>query len=226
MGRSFHILFLVSGGLIIASQIWDLPSLLLATKPLLMITLAAYYHQSVSSVNKNFVLALGFCWIGDIFLLFDQYNELFFMAGLGSFLIAHILFIFSYRQLLFEDDGQWGPKRVRLSFPVLLAGSGLVAILFSRLGDLKIPVLIYSLTLTLMVLQSIFRLGRTNLKSFWFVFFGAIFFMLSDSLIAINKFYQPFSFAGVWIMTTYIAAVYLIVCGVIAHSENSTSSRA
>ncbi len=221
MSRWFYILFFITAVLEIVSEIFNLSVLHLVVKPSLLIFLAAYYQQSVSSVNKTFLFALIFCWVGDVFLLFDQYNELFFMAGLGSFLIAHILLILSYRQHVLADDGTKGTQRIRLSFPVILAGSGLVVVLYPTLGDLKIPVMIYALALTLMVLQSIFRLGRTSSKSFWLVFFGAIFFMLSDSLLAINKFYHPVSFPGVWIMSTYIAAVYLIAQGVIAHSNSS-----
>jgi len=222
MGRWFQILFLLSAALEIISQFFNLPNLHWVTKPMLVILLALYYQQSVPLVNRIFLLALTFCWMGDIFLLVDHYHELFFMAGLGSFLIAHIFLIFTYRQLLFIEDGFRGTQRVRLSFPVILAGSGLVIVLFPKLGALKIPVLIYALVLSLMVVQSIFRLGRTSTKSFWLVFLGAVFFMLSDSLLAINKFYQPISFAGVWVMTTYIAAVYLIVHGVMAHAEKTT----
>jgi hypothetical protein len=40
-------------------------------------------------------------------------------------------------------------------------------------------------------------------------------------LLAINKFYKPISFAGAWVMMTYIAAIYLLVRGVIAHDEKS-----
>ncbi len=219
--RWFHILFFIFAALEIVSQFLNLSSLHFVSKPLLVFFLVAYYHQSIPSINKFFFFALLFCWLGDVFLLVEQYNGLFFMAGLGSFLIAHLLLIFSYRQLSFVKDEFKGTQRVRLSFPFILAGSGLVVILYPHLGGLKIPVIVYALVLTLMVVQSIFRLGRTNAKSFWLVFFGAGFFMLSDSLLAINKFYQPISFAGVWVMTTYIAAVYLIVKGVITHVEQT-----
>jgi uncharacterized membrane protein YhhN len=218
--RWFLILFFAFAVLEIVSQILNLPSFHFVAKPLLVIFLAAYYHQSVFSINKIFLFALVFCWLGDVFLMFDYYGELFFMAGLGSFLSAHLFLIFSYRQLSFSNDELKGTQRVRLSFPIILAGSGLVVILYPRLGELKMPVIIYALVLSLMVIQSIFRLGRTSLKSFWLVFLGAAFFMLSDSLLAINKFYQPFSFAGVWVMITYIVAIYLIAKGVIAHAEN------
>jgi len=218
----FHILFFLFAVLEIASQVFNLPNLNLAAKPLLIIFLAAYYQQSVSSINRTFLIALVFCWLGDVLLLFEPYNGLFFMAGLGSFLVAHLLLIFSYRQLSSANDEFKGTQRVRLSFPFILAGSGLVVILFPRLGELKIPVMIYALVLTLMVVQSIFRLDRTTTKSFLLVFIGAAFFMLSDSLLAINKFDQPISFAGVWVMITYIAAIYLIVKGVIQHVEKAS----
>src|SRR5882762_2803793 len=221
MSRWFLILFFAFAVLEIISQIFNLSSLHFVAKPLLVIFIAAYYQQGISFINKIFLLALIFCWLGDVFLLFEQYNGLFFMAGLGSFLAAHLLLIFSYRQLSSPKDEFKGTQRVRLSFPFILVGSGLVIILYPRLGELKIPVMIYALVLTLMVVQSIFRLGRTNTKSFWLVFFGAAFFMLSDSLLAINKFYQTISFAGVWVMITYIAAIYLIVNGVIAHDEQA-----
>ena len=211
------LLFYVIAAAEIVSQFFDLHALHFVSKPLLIIVLVLYYNQSVSSVNRIFVGALVFCWMGDVFLLFEPVSGLFFMAGLGSFLIAHLFFILSYRQFQFAEDGYKGTQRVRLSFPVVLAGSGLVVVLSPRLGDLKIPVMIYALALTLMVLQSIFRLGRTSAQSFWMVFAGAILFMISDSLLAINKFYQPISNAGVWVMSTYIAAVYSIVRGVIFH---------
>lgn len=219
--RWLLILFFAFAVLEIVSQIFNLSNLHFVTKPMLVIFLAAFYRQSVPSVNGRFFLALIFCWLGDVFLLFDRVNEIFFMAGLGSFLLAHLILIFTYRILVTPEDNFKGTQRIRLSFPIILVGSGLVVVLYPRLGELQIPVIIYALALTLMVLQSIFRLGRTNAKSFWLVFLGAVFFMLSDSLLAINKFYQPISFAGVWVMTTYIAAIYLIVSGVIAHDEQT-----
>ncbi len=202
-----------------ASQVFDLQVLHWTAKPMLVIFLAAYYRQNVFPLNKTFFLALSCCWLGDILLMFDQHHELFFLSGLSSFLVAHVLLIFSYRQFSFPDNGQNGTLRVRLSFFILLIGSGLVTILYPTLGALKIPAVVYTLALELMVLQSIFRLGRTSTASFWLVFTGAIFFLLSDSLLAINRFYQPVFYAGVWIMLTYMVALYLIVKGVLAHTQ-------
>jgi uncharacterized membrane protein YhhN len=144
------------------------------------------------------------------------------MLGLGAFLIGHLLYILCYRHFRWAEKANelLGPQKVRFSFPIVLAGTGLVVILYPSLGDLKIPVLIYARVLTLMALNALFRYGRTTTKSFLFVFMGAVLFMLSDSLLAINKFYASFSSAGAMIMMTYCTAQFLIVEGISLHEKN------
>ena len=44
---------------------------------------------------------------------------------------------------------------------------------------------------------------------------GAIFFIISDSLLAINKFYFPLPYSAFWIMSTYSFAQYFIVSGIL-----------
>jgi uncharacterized membrane protein YhhN len=108
-------------------------------------------------------------------------------------------------------------QRVRLAFPIVLAGTGLVVILYSKLGDLQIPVIVYAAVITTMVLTALFRYGRTSNSSFWQVFIGAVLFMISDSILAINKFLDPITNAGLYIMITYVAAQFLIVHGILKH---------
>ncbi len=189
-------------------------------KPLIMITLMSYYLLSVSERNYFFVVAIVFCWLGDVLLMF-QGDEMFFMGGLVAFLSGHVLYVFSYRQMRDPDgiDKLLGPQKVRFSFPIILAGTGLVVVLLPHLGELKIPVMIYALVLTIMVLQALFRFGFTSRRSFALIFIGALFFMISDSALAINKFMQPLPMASLLIMSTYITAQYLIVEGAIAHSS-------
>ncbi|WP_341890481.1 lysoplasmalogenase family protein, partial [Variovorax sp. YR752] len=40
---------------------------------------------------------------------------------------------------------------------------------------------------------------------------GACFFMLSDALLAINRFVSPLPLASLWVLATYYAAQMLIV---------------
>ncbi|HCW07055.1 MAG TPA: lysoplasmalogenase, partial [Cytophagales bacterium] len=149
-----------------------------------------------------------------------QANDLFFMAGLGSFLVAHVLLIILYGKLKTEKGaGLNGPQKARASFPIILAGTGLIVILYPTLGELRIPVIIYAFTLMVMVLRATYRYGFTSKQSFWNVTTGALLFMISDSLLAINKFFQPTPYSGILIMVSYMGAVYFITKGVMAHRQ-------
>lgn len=184
-------------------------------KPLLIPALVVYYLNATQHKSFLFLAALFFCWLGDVLLMFP--GELYFMAGLGAFLTGHMLYILCYRKFRMEGSGLNGPQRVRYALPIVLAGTGLVTILFPHLGSLQIPVMVYALVITVMALQALFRYGHTGKLSFVLVFCGAISFMISDSLLAINKFMHPLPLSGLAIMLTYILAQYLIVEGVLKH---------
>jgi uncharacterized membrane protein YhhN len=180
-----------------------------------------YFAAGKEGLSKLILLALFFSWLGDVLLMYQFKNELYFIFGLAAFLVAHVFYIFIYKRFRIDDDSQalLGVQRFRYSFPIILAGTGLITVLYNQLGDLKIPVIVYGLALVLMVLNALFRFGRTSLKSFSMVFFGATLFMISDSLIAINKFLMPVNNSDFWVMFTYIPAQYLILEGLLQHKE-------
>lgn len=221
------VLFVLVSLLELITQVNVLPEAHLVAKPLLIPFLLMYYFFSLPSDERSntLVLALCFSWIGDVLLMFQNRGELYFMFGLLAFLIAHLFFIFTYRQHKSEDDSRalLGVQRFRYSFPILLAGTGLITILYPHLGGLRYPVMIYTIVIMAMTLNALFRFGRTSLFSFSLVFFGSILFMISDSMIAINKFMAPIAYSGFWVMSTYIAAQFLIVEGIILHRRNATS---
>ena len=190
-------------------------------KPLIMITLGVYYAASVDREHRSTALlaAMVFSLAGDVLLLWAKHNDSYFVLGLASFLVAHIFYILTYRQHRGENTPNelQGVQRIRMAFPVVLAGTGLVVVLYPLLGELRVPVVLYGIVLVGMTLQALFRFGRTTAPSFWLVFAGALLFMLSDSLIAINKFMMPVGHAELWIMGTYIAAQYFIVRGLLEH---------
>lgn len=215
------VLFFIVAAAEIAIQAFNLLPYDRFIKPLLVPLLALWYgHQSFTK-EKIFLLALLGCWVGDVLLLFAGTHELFFILGLSSFLVAQVLFIRTYPKFCWPGEGLNGPQKIRAAFPVLLAATGLVTVLYPSLGDLKIPVMGYALVLAWMVVQSFFRYGRTSSASFWSISFGALLFLISDSLLALNKFHQPVPLAGVGVMATYMAAVFWIVKGAIQHQSVS-----
>lgn len=186
-------------------------------KPLIMISLGVYYWISVSRKNPIVIAALVFSLMGDVLLM----DSNFFLPGLVSFLMAHLAYLVAYRQHRWDStEGELaGIQRLRLSFPVILTGTGLVIVLFPTLGTLKVPVVIYAGVIMIMVLQALFRYGRTLPESFWMVFGGAVLFLISDSLLAVNRFLVTFAASDFFVMLTYIPAQAFIVEGLIRHRD-------
>ena len=189
-------------------------------KPFLMPLLFLYvYYQEAFSTKKFLLLGLTFSWIGDILLLFAAKGELFFIAGLLSFLTAHVFYIY-----LFSKLGTTEAYKKNLVFwagfiMIVLYLQSLLALLLPKIGTLKIPVSVYAVTISVMLAFAWRGYFSWNPSTRFFILFGAMAFVASDSLLAINKFYSPFEYASFLIMATYLAAQYGIVSGVVSFKK-------
>jgi uncharacterized membrane protein YhhN len=189
-------------------------------KSLIMLSLIGYYMSRAAKRSGLFIRAMFFCWAGDVVLLMQNEAEIYFMLGLFAFAIGHLLYIYAYRQLQWDDVPPMNSRtKILTSLPVYLYGIGLLVVLYPGLGSLAVPVLIYALVLVVMVQTAIHRYGRTGPDSYGLVIVGASLFTISDSVLAINKFYSPFAGASGVIMLTYILGQYLIVEGVVRHRQ-------
>ena len=83
--------------------------------------------------------------------------------------------------------------------------------------SLSIPVIAYVIAISLMGITAGLRFKRTFPRSFWFVMIGAVLFIVSDSLLARNRFIRPFESADLLVMLSYGAAQYSIVAGSLVH---------
>jgi len=186
------------------------------TKPLLIpVLLLLLAGATTVPPGKNLLLTgLVFSWLGDMFLLFEYKNSLFFIFGLVCFLTTHIFYIIYFLKIQSPNISLL-KKQPLLLLPVIAYGVTLVWFLYPHLGNLKIPVIVYAAVICAMLLCSLHIFLKVNKPANLFYLAGAALFVLSDSLLAINKFYQPFAFAGVLIMLTYCAAQYFIVKGFI-----------
>jgi uncharacterized membrane protein YhhN len=199
----------------------SLTVMLAITKPLLMPLLAlmlAKAGQLRDNNNGLVLLALLFSWAGDVLLQFNYKSELFFIAGLVGFLCAHIMYIFYFTRIKGPQPSLL-KKRPLLVVVALLYVSAFVFLLYPSLGALRVPVLLYAAVIITMLLCSLhvfLQLPKRVAKLF---VVGATFFVLSDTLLAINKFYAPFPLAGLSIMLTYCMAQFCIVSGALARSK-------
>ena len=191
-------------------------------KPLIMIWMGAYFliFKKKKSFTVPVLVAFFFSWVGDNFLMFSGQNELFFFAGVGGFFVAQLTYIYVFATFREQDTKGLIQRKPVLALFFLAYVGGIYVILFPGLEGLMKPIiLIYALSLMGMSLMALNRKGRVAHTSYRLVFFGSILFLISDSMIALNKFYMEFTLAGFWIMITYISAQYLIMRGLILEEE-------
>ena len=158
---------------------------------------------------KTILFAFVFSWLGDVFLLGQSSNDLFFVAGLVSFLISHLLYAaYFYKSV----DKTWNknPNVLLSQFLMILLVIGFYSLMYSGLGDLSIPVLFYVSAIGVMGILAVNRYNRVTNTSF----------ILSDCIIGYNKFVDPLPFAHTLIMLFYCLAQYLILKGFVLGSEN------
>lgn len=197
-----------------------LESFRLISKPLLLISLLAYFIiHAKTNRNTTFYLMLGalFCsLLGDVFLLFENRSGIFFILGLGSFLIAHVLFALTFIKKWNTNTPTnfWWIALLLLSYGILL-----FVILKDNLGALKVPVILYIMGILAMVITAYRRKGNVPKSSFNLVFIGALFFVLSDSVLAIDKFMVAIPLSHIIVMGTYATAQYLITKGILTQGD-------
>jgi len=88
-----------------------------------------------------------------------------------------------------------------------------------NLEEMIFPVMAYVAIIIGMNIAALNRYNKVNARSFWLIMIGAILFLISDSIIAINKFDHTINHARVYIMITYLIAQYLIVQGTLKRIE-------
>ena len=147
-------------------------------------------------------LALAACLTGDVFLMLPGL----FIPGLAAFLLGHLAYLMRFRQ-----DTPWLPSRAAL-LATSLTGLFMFQWLWPHLDPvLRAAVAVYVGAIALMAAQAIGRALWHRSPATLGVAAGALVFMLSDSLLALNRFVAPLPEAKLWVLGSYYLAQWLIV---------------
>ena len=182
------------------------------TKPVPVLALLGWLHSGPVSPYRHWIsIGLGFSLLGDILLAWPQ--DLF-VFGLGAFLFAHLAYLKAY----LVDCRRAAVPALILA---LLAGGSLLSVMASQgLGDLLVPVGVYALAISAMLWRALARLGSGVPKhSAWLAAAGALAFVVSDSLIGIDRFVQPFSAAPYLIILSYWLGQWGIAASVFSQGK-------
>ncbi|ROO90499.1 putative membrane protein YhhN [Actinocorallia herbida] len=170
------------------------------TKASLMPVLAwwVYRRGGARLVIAALLLSAG----GDIALEFDGL----FIVGMGFFGAAHVCYVTFFGR----SFAAAGPRKWVIAGGYAIMWAVLIAVLWPRLGDLRIPVAVYSLLLTSTAVASAGHGLRTGI--------GGALFLISDALIALGITDRELPMHGVLVMLTYISAQYLLASGSLTRS--------
>ncbi|UOB06306.1 lysoplasmalogenase family protein [[Acidovorax] ebreus] len=212
-------LMIEAGALATATSALGFTAWHLLFKPLTMAIAITYvairaYPMSATGrfgLHRSYLLLLGALLgslAGDVFLMLSEHL---FIPGLVSFLLAHLCYI-----ALFKQGVGWFGHRGALGGTLAL-GIGMYAFLWhgGLPAALRVPVAVYVVVIALMAAQAWGRHAALRERSSLAVALGACCFMLSDSLLATNRFVQPLPLSQLWVLATYYAAQVLIVSGMV-----------
>jgi uncharacterized membrane protein YhhN len=224
---TFYFMLMV---VVITAEWMELKWLYFPTKPAMVMMLLWYFRASTKSgINSGFrnlvSLAFVFCIAGDTLLMFVPESEYFFLGGLVAFLTGHLFYTSAFTFEILKKR-PWKQHWGQLAFSTLIVVFGVEFYILNRdsFGNMWLPVMLYCAVITVMGVAATMRDSSEPRKGYYQVIGGACLFIISDSLLATNKFIVPFYLAGPLILTTYFTAQYLIAKGCI-HRINVASSK-
>ena len=178
----------------------------LTTALLLALALAAP-PQGAARYQLAVAVGLALSLVGDVFLMLPGDR---FAPGLCSFLLAHLAYL-----VAFAADVPLAAAPV-LFAPFALFGLAILALLWRGLGRLRVPVALYVLVIVSMAGQAVGRAWLLRNPAATLAASGAALFVVSDTLLSVNRFRQPFPSAQTLILGSYFLAQWLIAVSVSA----------
>lgn len=162
---------------------------------------------------RGWVLA-GLCLslLGDVLLMLPQ--ELF-VPGLVAFLLAHVCYVIAFA----PGSGGWTLLPAMLLMAVI-GGGNLYALWPSLPASMQLPVSAYVLVISMMAVLALSAAFHKRARvGAWLAASGALLFVLSDSLLAWNRFAGPLPLSIIGVLATYWAAQYLIAASCQARTD-------
>ena len=193
----YLLLSLLGAAVFLFARLSDLGELGLLSKGIPVIALLLWLRNAPNGQYRRWLSIGLLCSLaGDILL--DWPADLF-VFGLGAFLLAHLAYLRAY----LSDCKQ--PAWLALLLALTIGGTMFATLASANLGPLLIPVACYALAISAMLWRALARLGQPGLNttSTRLAAIGAALFVLSDSLIGINRFVAPFEAAPMAIMLSY-----------------------
>ncbi|MDD7884869.1 lysoplasmalogenase family protein [Flavivirga sp. 57AJ16] len=184
------------------------------SKPPLMLLLFFYYCINTNEKRKKkklwVILALSCFLIGDVLVI--KHTDIIFLST--SLLFFALAKIFLSLRLSHESDFNI-IRLLPFSIVIFAYTVFIVSFLYNSLKAFFVPALV-SFFISLLLIQFAFlRKEVVGRASYLYVFFGIIFYILCESMMAIKTFKMDLPMQDILIMLFYGIAVYLIIFGIV-----------
>jgi uncharacterized membrane protein YhhN len=172
-------------------------TLLRVFKPAATLALLAVLGWPASAAGWLVAAGVVASLAGDVALL--RRSDRAFLAGLASFLVAHVLYVVAFLGVATLSPWTWGAG------VGVLAAIGLLlpAIWPGVAPRLRLPVCCYAAAIGAMVVSAASTQGGRLGGAAWFAAAGATLFFVADSSLALNRFRRPIPHEAVLTMGVY-----------------------
>lgn len=204
-------LLVVVGGVcaLLLAEFYEKPVVKAVAKPIAsaaFIAIALQAGAMQSAYGKWVLIALALCWAGDV-LLIPQGSGKAFLAGLGAFLLGHVAFAGGFLRLGLEGQ-VFGAALLAMAGPAVVITRWLLPHVSP---SMKVPVLAYLVTISVMVTTSVAASAHTGR---WDLAIGATLFLCSDLAVARERFVKPTFTNKLWGLPLYYAAQVVLAYSV------------
>lgn len=196
----------------------EMSSFRVLTKLLLLPVLMGYLYAGEAKTSPVLYLGLFCSFLGD--LLLTRSGEAFFLLGMLAFIGTHLCNSWFFYRLQKGYPGK--PRNLVLAIIVLVLIAGQIFYyLNDQLGTFRVPILVYMVIICSMAVMATQTLVNPSVQKIAVTCFipGAALFVLSDGLLAINKFALHNRWADMGVMLTYGLAQYFLVQGFAAYAK-------
>lgn len=179
--------------------------------PMVLIILLAILSKAdnIKFYKTIMIIALIFCAVGD-------YTLQWFIIGLSSFLVGHVFYIRAFLSTKESITPNW------IKICLIVYGASMMIWIVSTLLKDNDWILAFAVVAYIIV---ILTMGWTSFRTgSKYAIFGALLFLLSDSILAIDKFVFSVDFSHQLIMLTYYGAQLLMALSIPNYSAIRSKS--
>jgi len=192
--------------LTLTGHYWPSLWLVYLFKPLatLLLILIARFHwiANRSAYARWIVIGLMFSFVGDVLLIWPDH---YFLPGLAAFLLTHVTYL-----IAFTRDRRF-PARFSIWLAYLAFAAAFYTLLFATLpSGLRLPVLLYAAVLSTMAGQAMGNFLELQAPPSQRAAVGTLLFLLSDLLLAFDRFRRPLPYSTILILTPYYIGQWFI----------------